>query len=74
MNLDCNRCRAEIKLGNLTICQFFNGGRCYDQAQKECKRPDGVKKHLCSHIKTSSGKPCGGTHMKGEHDNTKHGN
>lgn len=74
MNPNCIHFRPEVKLGNMTLCSYFNTGKCYDQTQRECKRPDGIRKHICSHIKTSSGKPCGGSHMRGEHDNVKHGN
>ena len=66
--------RPDLKHGNVTICKHFNFNECYDQGRAECKRPDGVKKHICSFVKRSSGKTCGGAHMKGEHDIVKHGN
>ena len=61
-------------MGTDVICQFYNYGKCYDQQQKECKRPDGIRKHLCAFVKASSGNVCGASHMKGEHDVQKHGN
>ena len=66
--------RPDMKLGNVVLCQFYNDGRCFDQTQKECKRPGGNKKHACSYMKASTGKPCGGSHMRTEHDTVKHGN
>ena len=74
MNLNYIHFRSDVKMGNSILCSFFNAGRCFAQAAKECKRTDGIRKHLCSQIKTSTGKPCGGGHGRGDHDNVKHGN
>ena len=60
-----------VKIGNDTLCHFYQSGTCHNQNQKNCARRDGMHRHACAFIKTG-GSVCGGAHTKAEHDVTKH--
>ena len=64
---------VQSKLSDGTVlCHFFQSGTCNSQKDASCTRKDGVWKHLCAY-KKGSGDLCGGSHMKVEHDVSKHG-